>query len=153
VGNTTRIASGCYRFVDSSKKPVFSVLPAIIHLRKEDYQPMQELDLLVRLFLAEAAHEGSSQTAILNRLAEVLFMQMLRMFAMQTLESQSGWLRGLADPPIAAALQAIHANPAAPWTVANLAEQAHLSRSAFAKRFTTIVGETPLHYVQRWRIQ
>ena len=44
VGNTARIASGCYRFVNISKKPVFSVLPPIIHLRKEDYQPMQELD-------------------------------------------------------------------------------------------------------------
>src|SRR2546423_13009070 len=66
VGKTTRIASGCYRFVDSSKKPVFSVLPPLIHLRTEDYQPIPELDLLVRLFLAEAANEGSSQAAIFN---------------------------------------------------------------------------------------
>ena len=153
AGKTTRIASGCYRFVNTSRKPVFSVLPPIIHLRKEDYQPILELDLLVRLFLAEAAQEGSSQAAILNRLAEVLFMQMLRLFATQTLESASGWLRGLADPPIAAALQAIHANPAAQWTVARLADEAHLSRSAFAGRFKAIVGETPLHYVQRWRMQ
>ena len=153
VGNMTRIASGCYRFVDISKKPVFSVLPPLIHLRKEDYQPMQELDLLVRLFLAEAAQEGTSQPAILNRLAEVLFMQMLRLFATQTLESASGWLRGLADPPIAAALQAIHTNPAAQWTVARLADEAHLSRSAFAGRFKAMVGEPPMQYVQRWRMQ
>jgi AraC-like DNA-binding protein len=123
VGTMTRIASGCYRFVDISKKPVFSVLPPLIHLRKEDYQPMQELDLLVRLF------------------------------ATQTLESASGWLRGLADPPIAAALQAIHANPAAQWTVARLASEAHLSRSAFAGRFKAMVGEPPMQYVQRWRMQ
>ena len=153
VGNTTRIASGCYRFVNISKKPVFSVLPPLIHLRNEDYQPIAELDLLVRLFLAEAAHEGSSQAAILNRLAEVLFMQMLRLFATQTLESASGWLRGLADPPIAAALQAIHADPAALWTVERLAAEVHLSRSAFAERFKAIVGESPMQYVQRWRMQ
>src|SRR6266705_3188726 len=141
VGNTTRIAKGCYQFVNISKKPVFSVLPPIIHLRKEDYQPIPELDLLVRLFLAEAAHEGSSQAAILNRLAEVLFMQMLRLFATQTLESASGWLRGLADPPIAAALQAIHANPAAQWTVARLASEA-----AFRKAFHQWIGMLPSQY-------
>ncbi len=153
VGTTTRFASGCYRFVDSSKKPVLSVLPPLIHLHQEDYQSIPELDLLMRLFLAEAAHEGSSQAAILSRLTEVCFMQMLRLFATQTLEGSSGWLRGLADPPIAAALQAIHANPAEQWTVERLAAEAHLSRSAFAERFRTIVGETPLQYLQRWRMQ
>src|SRR5437016_3316870 len=65
VGNKTRIASGCYQFVDFNKKPVFSVLPPIIHLHREDYQSIQELDLLVRLFITEAAYEGASQPAIL----------------------------------------------------------------------------------------
>src|SRR5205814_6036201 len=93
VGNTTRIASGCYQFVNSSKKPVFSVLPPLIHLRTEDYQPIPELDLLVRLFLAEAAHEGSSQAAILNRLAEVLFMQMRAGLSVPTLVCVSSRVR------------------------------------------------------------
>src|SRR5258708_36246106 len=102
----------------------------------------------MRLFLAEEDHEGSSQAAFLSRLTEVCFMQMLRLFATEPLEGSSGWLRGLADPPIAAALQAIHANPAEQWTVERLAAEAHLSRSAFAERFRTIVGETPLQYLQ-----
>ena len=71
----------------------------------------------------------------------------------QTLQSASGWLRGLADSPIAAALQAIHADPAALWTVERLAAEVHLSRSAFAERFKAIVGEPPMQYVQRWRMQ
>jgi AraC-like DNA-binding protein len=96
----------------------------------------------MHLFFAEAVHEGTSLPAILSRLAEVLFMQMPRMFATQTVESASGWLRGLAAPPIAAALQAIHADPAAPWTVERLAAEAHLSHSAFAGRFKVMVGET-----------
>ena len=75
------------------------------------------------------------------------------LFATQTLESASGWLRGLADSPIAAALQAIHADPAALWTVERLAAEVHLSRSAFAERFKAIVGEPPMQYVQRWRMQ
>jgi AraC-like DNA-binding protein len=152
-GEKTTIASGCYQFTDVGRHPIFSMLPRIIHLRAHDHQSTPELELVVQLFIVEAAQDGACKPAILNRLAEIVFMQMLRMFAMQTLESPSGWLRGLADPPIAVALQAIHANPAAPWTVANLAELAHLSRSAFAERFSAVVGETPLHYVQRWRIQ
>jgi AraC-like DNA-binding protein len=78
---------------------------------------------------------------------------MLRQFATQHLEGASGWLRGLADPPIVAALQAMHANPADPWTVERLAEEALLSRSAFAERFRAIVGESPMQYLQRWRMQ
>jgi AraC-like DNA-binding protein len=150
---TTRLIGGCYQLTDSAKHPVFSVLPRIIHLRPQDYQPRQELDSLVHLFMAEAVQESTIQPVILNRLAEVLFMQMLRLFALQPQEGTSGWLRGLADPPIAAALQAIHANPAAPWTVELLAVSAHLSRSAFAERFREIVGEPPMQYVQRWRMQ
>jgi len=88
VGNTTRIASGCYQFVNSSKKPVFSVLPPLIHLRTEDYQPIPELDLLVRLFLAEAAHEGSSQAAILNRLADCDLHDPKQSFGTEALRSQ-----------------------------------------------------------------
>ncbi len=80
-------------------------------------------------------------------------MQILRMFATRALENATGWLRRLTDPPIAAAHQAIHTNPAEPWTVASLASEAHLSRSAFAERFKELVGETPLRYVQRWRMQ
>lgn len=109
--------------------------------------------MLVRLFLTEAINEEASRQAILNHLAEVLFMHMLRLFATKALESASGWLCGLADPPVAAALAAMHADPAAPWTVETLAVEANLSRSAFAARFKAIVGEPPLHYLQRWRIQ
>lgn len=152
-GPRTRIAKGCYRFVGSRSMPIFSVLPPLIHLRQQDYQSIPELDLIVHLFLIEASHENTSQPVILSRMAEVLFMHMLRQFTTQHLEGASGWLRGLADPPIAAALQAMHANPAEAWTVERLAKEAHLSRSAFAERFRAIVGESPIQYLQRWRMQ
>lgn len=153
LGPTTRFASGCYSFVDRSIRPIFSMLPPLLHLSQQDWQTVPELDLLVRLFLAEAAHREANRDTILSRLAEVLFMHMLRLFARQFLHSTSGWLSGLADPPVAAALAAIHADPAAPWTVETLAEQANLSRSAFAARFKAVVGESPIQYLQRWRVQ
>jgi AraC-like DNA-binding protein len=153
LGPITRFASGCYSFVDHSTRPVFSMLPSLIHLRQQDWQAIPEIDLLVRLFLEEAAHEEVSRQAILCRLAEVLFMHILRLFTTQLQNSSGSWLRGLADPPVAAALAAIHADPAAPWTVETLAAEANLSRSGFAARFKAIVGEPPLQYLQRWRMQ
>jgi len=152
-GPRARFASGCYSFVDLSTRPVFAILPALIHLRQQDWQNIAELDLLVRLFLAEAAHEEAGRDTILCRLVEVLFMHMLHLFATQISDGSGSWLRGLADPPVAAALAAIHTDPSAPWTVESLAAEANLSRSAFAARFTAFVGESPLQYVQRWRVQ
>ena len=65
---------------------------------------------------------------------------------------QTGWLRALSDPRIGIVLRSIHGNIQQPWTVAELASAAGMSRSAFALRFREIVGETPLEYLTRWRI-
>lgn len=149
----THFVGGCYRLADGARNLFFSVLPRIIHLRPQDYQTRPELEALVHLFQAEAAQARASQSAILTRLTEVLFLHILSTFTLQPQEEISGWLRGLADPAIAAALQAIHTNPAEQWTVERLAEEAYLSRAVFAARFRELVGEPPMQYVQRWRMQ
>jgi AraC-like DNA-binding protein len=149
----TYLVGGCYRLADGARNLFFPVLPRIIHLRPQDYPSRPEFEALVRLFQAEAAHASAAQSAILTRLAEVLFLHILSAFTLQPQEELSGWLRGLADPSIAAALQAIHANPAEQWSVERLAEVAHLSRAVFAARFRELMGEPPMQYVQRWRMQ
>lgn len=149
----THLVGGCYRLADGARNLFFPILPRIIHLRSQDYQSRPELEALVRLFRAESMQASAAQSAILTRLAEVLFLHILSTFTLHPQEEISGWLRGLADPAIATALQAIHANPAEPWSVERLAEEAHLSRAAFAARFRELVGEPPMQYVQRWRMQ
>jgi transcriptional regulator GlxA family with amidase domain len=66
---------------------------------------------------------------------------------------RTGWLAAARDPAVGRALAAIHREPAQTWTVAGLAKQAGVSRSVFASRFNQLLGEAPLAYVARWRIQ
>ena len=88
---------------------------------------------------------------VVSRLVDVLFVQALRTFIMNGSCKESG-LRALGDPRIGKALQLVHERPAEPWTVEGLARAIGLSRSAFAARFSELVGEPPLEYVSRWRM-
>jgi AraC-like DNA-binding protein len=89
---------------------------------------------------------------MLNRLTELLFIQVIRLWIDQQAEVSVGWVGALRDPPISAALGLIHQSPAHKWTVSELAEAVALSRSAFSARFTELVGEPPLTYLTRWRM-
>lgn len=79
-------------------------------------------------------------------------MQVIRIWIEQVPVSSQGWLRALKDDKIALALQAIHRQPNARWTVASLAKHVGMSRTVFATRFTALVGESPMVYVSRWRM-
>ena len=89
----------------------------------------------------------------LSRLAEVLFIQVLRAHIASGPERNKGWLRAVFDPQVGTALSAIHDSVHTPWTVESLAEAAGMSRSAFAARFKELLGQTPLEYVTEWRMQ
>jgi len=86
-------------------------------------------------------------------MADVLFIQFLRAYLAGLPDDGGGFLRALRDPSTAAALGAMHRRAEAPWTVASLAEEVGLSRSVFAARFTRLVGEPPLGYLVRLRMQ
>ena len=105
----------------------------------------------IQLMLAESASPGPASVIILQRLADVLFVQALRSLSSHANCKHPG-LGALADPPVHEALALMHANVEIPWTVAELASRVGLSRSGFAARFTSLVGEPPLQYLARWRI-
>jgi AraC-like DNA-binding protein len=89
---------------------------------------------------------------MLAKLAELLFVEAMRRY-MEGLPPQGkGWLAGVRDAHIGRALALLHAEPAKPWTVDTLAREAALSRSALAERFASLVGESPMHYLTRWRL-
>ena len=88
----------------------------------------------------------------MTRLADVLVIQAIRWWLSQNLADQKGWLGALQDQQIGRAISLIHREPARGWTVASLASELAMSRSAFAARFTTLVGETPMHFVTRSRM-
>ena len=89
---------------------------------------------------------------MLNRLTELLFIQIIRLWIDQQAEASVGWVGALRDQFISAALDLIHQSPAHKWTVNELAEAVALSRSAFSARFTELVGEPPMTYLTRWRM-
>ncbi len=89
---------------------------------------------------------------MITRLSDVLVVQALRAWLESDPAAQSGWLGALQDPQIGRAISLIHREPGRDWTVASLADKIPMSRSAFAARFTELVGEPAMSYVTRWRM-
>ncbi|HEV7318674.1 MAG TPA: AraC family transcriptional regulator [Ensifer sp.] len=137
---------GGYFVLDSPDAGLLvSLLPTLVHLRD-----IERLSTLVSLVGDEARDERPGRDLVLARLVEVLLVEALR--SNQGEAAAPGLLRGLGDPRLAAALRAIHADPARAWTVADLASAAALSRSVFFDRFTRAVGVPPMEYVLVWRM-
>jgi AraC-like DNA-binding protein len=101
----------------------------------------------------EASSEAPGNATMLERLTELIFVEILRQYMKQLPEGQSGWLAGLNDPYVGRALRLLHAEPARDWTVDDLARETAISRSALAERFSNIIGDSPMHYPTRWRVE
>lgn len=101
---------------------------------------------------SEAAKPGPGNRAVLARLSELLFMEVVRWQLSHVSDGHGGWLAGLNDPYVGRALALLHGEPARPWTVEELAREAGISRAALAKRFVDLVGETPIQYLAGWRM-
>lgn len=122
-----------------------SLLPRLIHIRGE-----QRLATLVQLVSDESRAQRPAREVILKHLLEVLLIEALRTCA--DTSATPGLLRGLADERLAVAIRQMHADPTQPWTVAQLAKAAALSRSSFFERFSRAVGMAPMAYLLAWRM-
>jgi AraC-like DNA-binding protein len=122
-----------------------SLLPQFVHVRGE-----RRLATLVQLVGEESREQRPARDVILARLLEVLLIEALR--STTGTAASPGLLRGLADARLAVAIRRMHESPTRPWTVAQLAKEAALSRSAFFERFGSAVGVTPMEYLLAWRM-
>jgi AraC-like DNA-binding protein len=102
--------------------------------------------------ISEATVPGPGNHAVLARLTELLFMEVVRWHLRYFTEGRQGWLAALDDKQIGRAITLLHAEPARPWTVDELAQRVAMSRAAFAKRFVELVGESPMQYLAGWRM-
>jgi AraC-like DNA-binding protein len=100
----------------------------------------------------EASRPGPGNRAVLARLSELLFMEVLRWQLTYLSTGNSGWLAGLNDPHVGRALGMMHEDPARAWTVEDLAREAGISRAGLAKHFVELVGDTPMQYLAGWRM-
>jgi AraC-like DNA-binding protein len=152
-GGTTRLVCGAFRFGPSSRHPLLAVLPSAILVRGSAGHPAPWLEAVVNFLGDEARRNAPGAETVISRLTDVLFVQALRAWMETQPGAASGWLGALRDPQIGRSLALIHRHPERPWTVALLAADVAMSRSPFSARFASLVGEGPLSYLRRWRLQ
>lgn len=138
---------GAYEIDPAQVHPLVHDLPELIRL-----SPTDELRAAVGLLTAELEHPRLGTDAVVPALLEMLLLYLLRRWYAEQPAAPTGWAAALRDPVTAAALHAMHEDPARPWTVASLAAHAGLSRAPFARRFSELVGRPPLSYLTWWRM-
>lgn len=149
-GALTTVVGGKIEFENGFANPLLRALPPMIHIRG-DATPVPWLEAGLRFIAMEMLSGGPGAATIVNRLADILFVQAIRTHALES-GAAHGWLRALSDPQIGMALSLIHDQLGTPWTVESLAAQVGMSRSAFAARFMAFVEEPPLAYLTRLRM-
>ncbi|MBL1274624.1 MAG: AraC family transcriptional regulator [Ectothiorhodospiraceae bacterium] len=152
--NSTVLFCGAYHFEQDGAHPLLSLLPPVIYLSADQAQSDESLRSLVRMLMRERCQSssGPGSSAIISRLSDVLFILVVRAWLAKQPECSAGWLGALRDPHIGKILSLVHATPQQSWSVASLANEVSMSRAAFSKRFSHLVGVAPLTYIRRWRM-
>ncbi|WP_017582600.1 AraC family transcriptional regulator [Nocardiopsis valliformis] len=145
---------GFYHAGPTRPHPLLTELPSVVHLPARVGQ-RSELPLAVGLLGRELGSNRPGGDTLVPHLLDMLIVYILRTYLEETATGEGpgcGFAGALRDPAVHAAIQAVHLDPAHPWTVAELGERAGLSRAAFSRRFTALVGQSPLAYVTWWRL-
>jgi AraC-like DNA-binding protein len=152
-GTRTTIISGWFRFGATSVKPLIRLLPPLILVKADQAQSLA-LHTTLSMLASETADSAPGSELVANRLADMLFIHSIRAhIGSQSETCKSSLLGAIFDPQIGVALKSMHEKVERPWTVQSLAAACGMSRSAFAVRFKSLVGETPLEYLTGWRMQ
>jgi AraC-like DNA-binding protein len=134
--------------------PLLNSLPRFIRFGRDASQASHSLiDQFIRFATVEMGNKRAGSQSILNRLSELMFIEIIRLHMDQLAHNNTGWLAGLRDPLVGRALTLLHARPAHAWTLEQLASEAAASRSALADRFAHLVGCPPIQYLTQWRMQ
>jgi AraC-like DNA-binding protein len=133
--------------------PLLAALPPLLHIRRAFGSPDDALGQLIAFAIAESREPRAGGECVRLRLSELMFVEVVRRCLAAMPAEQTGWLSGLRDPVVGRALALLHERPGQPWTLEQLAGEVNLSRSALAERFTHAVGQPPMQYLARWRMQ
>lgn len=141
------IASGTYQATGDVSGRLLAALPCVALVPFEDVRPP-----IMGLLAGEVAQDEPGQQLVLDRLLDLALISTLRAWFARPGADAPGWYRAHGDPIVGPAVRAIHGDPSHRWTVASLAAEAGASRAAFARRFTALVGDPPMTYLTRWRL-
>jgi len=151
-GDSTRLVCG-FLGGDALLNPLLAALPPILKISLAE---IPGGDWIARSFVyaaSDLANAGPGAATVMSKMSELLFVETLRHFLAHEPPERTGWLASLRDPAIGRALSLLHSHPERNWTTDDLADQVHLSRSAFAERFTALLGQPPMRYLTLWRMQ
>jgi AraC-like DNA-binding protein len=152
-GAITKLVCGGLQFENGATDPLVAVLPALIHVKGKGGTGATWLHGIVSQVLEELNSSSAGAQAVVTRLADILFIKAVRSYFEESFDTVPyGWLAALRDPHIGRTLAQLHSHPREAWTLASLAREVALSRSVFAEKFTQLVGEPPLHYLKRLRL-
>jgi AraC-like DNA-binding protein len=152
-GRVTKFICGYIGCERQAKRLFLAGLPPLFKVNIRRDTSGEWIESTIRHLASEREPARAGRSALLATLAEALFIETLRRYMAELPRQRTGWLAAARDSAVGRALGAIHREPARAWTVASLAQQAALSRTVFAERFTRLLGEAPLTYVSRCRMQ
>ena len=151
ASSAVRLLSAIVALAGPETEPLTRDLPEVTLLRNAKTQLKPWLVAATDFITAEGSAPEPGFGAVAGRLIELIFVTALRRWLLQS-DYKKGWMRGLTDPSISRALDALHAEPARSWTLRDLAAAAGRSRSGFAEHFHAVMEETPFAYLARWRM-
>jgi AraC-like DNA-binding protein len=151
-GTTTRLVCGYLACDARLARMLLAGLPPIVRVNVRGSNAGTWLEASVRYALNEARSPRPGGAGVLAKLAEVLFIEVLRLYMNEQTSGRTGWLAGVGDRVVGAALNALHKRPAHDWSLEELARAAGTSRSVLAERFQHLVGSSPIQYLTQWRM-
>lgn len=151
-GRAAQLICGVVSFDDPTARELMRALPPVLVVGGDTVSTASSIRDTLRLMAGELSQVQPGGEAVASRLSDILVVQAIRMWLATESDTGAGWLRALADERIGRVLEAIHAEPGGAWTFDLLARVATMSRSSFSTRFTELVGESPIAYLTRWRM-
>jgi AraC-like DNA-binding protein len=151
-GPATRLVCGYLACDARLAQLLLAGLPPLVRTNVRGSNAGVWLEASVRYALREARSPRPGGAGVLAKLAEVLFIEVLRLYMSEQSEGRTGWLAGVGDRIVGAALSSLHKRPAHAWTLEELARASGTSRSVLAERFQHMVGSSPMQYLTQWRM-
>ena len=152
-GSSTHVICAGFEYDHEVAQPLLSLMPPVLLLSEREMTEGSPVQATLRILRHELAARTSGSATVIDRLIDVLFVQVIRAWLGAEGHSGASWLQALRDPTIGRALSILHAHPATPWTIESLASEVNLSRATLTRRFSALVGEPPLSYLTRWRME
>jgi AraC-like DNA-binding protein len=151
-GDRADLICGAVHYTHPATRRMIEALPPVINIAASSQLQTEWIRNSLQLMAEEAQTMRPGSEVVVARLADVLLIQAIRSWIEHSPAPRPGWLAAISDPQIGKAMRLIQNDPARDWTVAELAHEAAMSRSAFSARFRELAGEPPMQYLTRWRM-